>query len=216
MARVSNPLIGATSGSVGGVTFTKWKGIDVIKTKPTVVANPNSDKQKTQRLSFALIIAFYRVMVAVLNLGFKQLAVKQSAYNAFAQANLKTAFDKSVPGVTTFLPAAFLISKGTISDTQIDSATADDSDGTIDISFPATAGLPGQSLTDKPLVAVYNKTKAEFTSAVGSGQRSTGSVSIDIPEGWAIGDELQVYLGFVNVDGSAASDSKNTTATIVA
>lgn len=216
MARVSNPLIGATSGSVGGVTFSKWKGIDVIKTKPTVVANPNSDKQKTQRGSFTLIIAFYRLLVAVVNLGFKQLAVKKSAYNAFASTNLKQAFDMSVPGTVTFKPESFMISKGTISDTSITSVTADASDQMIDIAFPNTYGLPGQSASDKPLMAAYNTVLDEWVSAVGSSARSTGAGSMAMPAGWLENHTLRVYLGFVNEDGSEASDSKNIAATIVA
>jgi len=216
MAKVSNPLIGATSGSVGGVTFSKWKGIDVIKTKPTVVANPNTDKQKSQRLSFAMIIMIYRVLVAIVNLGFKQLAISQSAYNAFTQANLKTAFDKSVPGVTTFQPELFLISKGTMSDTVISSVTVDESDVNCVVTFPMTFALPGQSATDKPLVAVYNITKDDWASGVGAGERSTGTATIAIPAAWEEADLTRVYLGFVNADGSEASDSKNMAATIAA
>lgn len=34
MARVQNTLIGRASGSVGGATFTTWKGINVLKSKP--------------------------------------------------------------------------------------------------------------------------------------------------------------------------------------
>lgn len=62
MAIVSNTLIGKTRGSVGNVTFTTWKGRNVIKEK-SKPANPNSEKQAKQRLKFKHAFTFARLAV---------------------------------------------------------------------------------------------------------------------------------------------------------
>lgn len=216
MAKVANVLIGKASGSVGGTTFSSWKGINVLKSKPTIVANPQTDAQKAQRAAFAYLVAVYRIMVAVLQLGFKEMAVKQSAFNAFTSHNVKEAMDTSNPPTATFTPANFKISKGTISDTTMTSVVADKSDGTVLFTFPNTAALPGQSATDKPIMAVYNEDKDEWISGVGASTRNTGSDSLAIPVGWLAGETLHCYCGFVDAAGASASDSVYNTLDIVA
>lgn len=211
MATVSNPLIGSTSGSVGGVTFSKWKGINVIKSKPTVVADPKSDKQKAQRAAFAFMVTIYRLMVAVIVLGFKEMAIKKSAFNAFTSVNLKNAFDYSAPPSATLIPANLLISKGTISNTAIDDFEIDFTAKTAMLAFANAANLPGQSLSDKPIFAAYNATKEDWISGVGGVTRETGELEISIPDNWVAGNEVHFYLGFVNADGSSSSDSVHVT-----
>jgi len=207
MAVVSNPLIGATSGSVGGVTFSKWKGINVIKTKPTVVANPQSDKQTAQRVAFAFLIAVFRLLSGVISIGFKELAIRKSAYNAFQSFNIKNAFDFSAPPAATFLPEIFLLSKGTMSATIISGVDAGVGAGTIVFTFPVTYDLPGQSASDKALMGAFNADKEEWTSKVGTAARSTGTDSMPLPATWEAADVIHCYLGFTNVAGDMASDS---------
>ena len=216
MAVTSNVLIGKTSGSVGGTTFSSWKGINVLKSKPTIVANPNTDAQKVQRAAMAYIVAIYRIMVAVLSLGFKEMAVGKSAFNAFTSQNVKNAMDLTNPPTPTFVPANFKISKGTISDTAMTSVAADKSDGTVLFTFPNTAALPGQSATDKPIMAVFNETKLDWTSGVGAGTRSTGTSSVAIPAAWEANDVLHCYCGFTSASGASASDSVYNTVNIIA
>jgi len=79
MATTSNPLIGSASGSVGGVTFSKWKGINVIKAKPVTVAQPDSDKRTMQQSALRQIVAIYRMMISLIFVSFKSMAISQSA-----------------------------------------------------------------------------------------------------------------------------------------
>ncbi len=216
MAKVANVLIGKASGSVGGTTFSSWKGINVLKSKPTIVANPQTDAQMVQRAAMSYIVAVFRIMVAVINLGFKEMAVKKSAYNAFTAENVKNAMDLSNPPTPTFQPANFKISKGTISDTAMTSVAADKSDALITFTFPSSAALPGQSATDKPLMAVFNEDKLSWASGVGTGTRNDGSSTLAIPAAWLTGDTLHCYCGFVNAAGASASDSVYNTVDIVA
>src|SRR5574344_1175407 len=89
MAIVQNTLIGKASGSVGGTTFTSWKGKNVLKSKPAQVANPRTAAQTAQRTKFIGAVASYRQMAPVVQQGFAGLAVGKSAYNAYASENIK-------------------------------------------------------------------------------------------------------------------------------
>ncbi len=215
MAKVANVLIGKSSGSVGGTTFSSWKGINVLKAKPTVVANPQTDKQTAQRAAFSYLVALYRTIAAVVLLGFKEMAVKKSQFNAFQSANLKGAFDLSAPPAATIIPESVMISKGTIAITEIAELTADDNEKELSFSFSDQANLPGQSLTDIPILVVFNETKATWVAAVIDATRAAGGVVYDYPVNWEVDDTLHIYVGFVNADGSKASDSVYATTDII-
>ena len=207
MARTANPLIGRSSGSVGGVTFSSWKGINVMKSKPVSVANPQSDKQKAQRAALAFIVAAFRSMSSAINAGFRGLAVKKSPYNAFSSDALKNAFDLSVPPTATFQPENLLISKGSIAPTTISSVVSNAGAGTVTVNYPTTSIGAGQSLTDRAIVAVYNATDNTFTGALKAATRDDGQAVLSIPAGITAEDELYVYLGFTSVDSLNQSDS---------
>ena len=213
---VSNPLIGHSRKSIGNATFTTWKGIDVLKTKPISVANPNSDGQSQQRSAFRQMVEAFRNMPAVIQSGFKKLAVKKSEFNAFMSYNLKNAFNLAVPPAATLVPADVLISKGTIATTGLTNAVSSRAANTVVVNFPATADQPGQSLTDVALVAVYNETKGDFYGEVTAAARNTGTASIALPAEWEVGDVLTVYLGFSNPLSKETSDSTNIAGAIVA
>jgi hypothetical protein len=215
MAVVSNVLIGKASGSVGNATFSTWKGINVLKEKAISVANPQTDKQVMRRSALAQVVAIFRQIPAACNLGFKKMAVKQSAYNAFESDALKNAFDFSGPPTAALVPASLLVSKGSITPTSQSAATRSIGAGFFSISYSSTVDGPGQSLTDSTIGVAYNSTQNSWGQSV-SALRSAGLVNnVPIPAGSAIGDTILLYLGFYsNVDGTA-SDSTNSTAAAV-
>jgi len=216
MASVSNPLIGKSSGSVGAVTFSTWRGINVIRTKPTTVAQPASDSRTMRQSALAGIVAIYRSIKTVVDLTFKGLAVHQSAYNAFASYNLKNAFDYSAPPVATLVIDNLLISKGTIEATPILTNTCDVSDGNVTLTFPTTISGSNQSATDKAVVVIYNETQGKWEGHVTTAARSTGSVSQELIYPAIVGDAITAYLAFVSVSGNLSSDSTNSSFTTIA
>lgn len=216
MAVVTNPLIGRASGSMGGATFSTWKGKNVLKDKATSVANPNTDAQQAQRSAFTQMVRAFRGMPSVIKAGFKKLAVGMSEFNAFARAILDIAFDVSVPPTATIVPANILISKGTITSSALTTAVADRSLNNVTVTFPTTASQPGQSVSDIALVAAYNETLSLWIGAVTGSLRSGGTATITLPAEWLTGNDVTIYLGFYNTLSAESSDSVNTSNTIVA
>ncbi len=216
MSVVSNPLIGNARQSMGGATFSRWKGIQVLKNKATVVANPKTPAQTAQRSAFTQTVAYFRSNAAAIRTGYKKQAVKQSEFNAFASDAIKNAFDLSAPPLATFDPALLYISRGTIEATTATLNTADRSANTIAVTFPVTADGVGQSLGDIAILSAFNETQNVSTGNTTADLRSSGTASIPMPASWAIADELTVYLGFSNPTSNETSDSTNAAATIIA
>ncbi len=216
MSVVSNPLIGNARQSMGGATFSRWKGIQVLKNKATVVANPKTPAQIAQRSAFTQTVAYFRSNAAAIRAGYKKLAVKQSEFNAFASEAIKNAFDLSAPPLATFDPALLFISRGTIEATNATLVTADRSANTIVATFPITTDGVGQGAGDTAILSAFNVTKNESAGNATSAARSSGTASIPMPASWAVADTLRVYLGFSNPTSNESSDSSNSAATIVA
>lgn len=216
MSIVQNPLIGATRQKMGNAVFSTWKGIYVLKTKPVSVANPDTDPQQQQRSAFAQMVLAFRNMPAVVRTGFKKLAVKKSEFNAFMSYNLKNAFDMSVLPTATFVPADALISKGTIAETSETSNVADRSANTIVSNWTSAVLQPGQSNTDRAIIAAFNVTKSDFYGEVTTAVRTADTGSIVLPAEWDVADVLVVYLGFYNPTSGESSTSTNAAGVIVA
>jgi hypothetical protein len=134
----------------------------------------------------------------------------------FLSYNVMNAFDLSVPPTATFLPANFLVSKGTIEDTPMTSVVLSKASNKIVVNYSNSATGPGQKSTDKPIIAAFNETQSDWTSGVTSGTRQGGTADIALPAGWIATDVLHVYTGFVNAEGDKASDSVYHTAAIQA
>lgn len=216
MARVSNTLIGKASGSVGNATFSTWKGINVLKEKAVSVANPNTDLQIMRRSALSQTVIIFRLISAVVALGFKKLATGMSAYNAFASNALKTAFDYSSPPTATLEDTGLKISKGTISGTTFNTLVADRSLNTMTVQHSTTVDAPGQSLTDIAIMAAYNTTRNDWSASANAGLRSTATASMAMPALWQAGDDVVLYLGFINEASGESSDSQAASTTIIA
>lgn len=216
MSVVSNPLIGKTRQSMGNATFSSWKGINVLKTKATSVANPRSDGQVQQRGAFSQIVAAFRGMPAAVRAGYKKLAVRKSEFNAFMSETLDTAFDMTTVGVALLIPALVKISKGTIAQSPLLTGVADVSLATITCTFATTAPQPGQSVSDKAIICAYNSTQKVWAGGATAGLRSAGTSSTPMPADWVAGNAVTIYLGFYNSLSGESSDSVNVTNTVIA
>ena len=216
MSVVQNPLIGRARQKLGGTVFTTWKGINVIKGKPLSVANPKTDGQLMRRSALTQIVAIGRTIAAALNFGFKEQAVRKSAFNAFTGYNLRNGFNYSTPPDAVLTPATMLVSQGTISSTPMTAATANATTDLIAVEWDNSALLPGQSNADALNIVGYNQTTDSW--AVGT----VSNITRDDEEGSALfpngfintGNTIRYYVFFYNSTNRKSSDS--VTGTVVA
>ena len=207
MSLVSNPLIGRAKQSMGGATFTTWKGLQVLKNKATSVANPRSEGQINQRARLSVLVAMYSFISSVIKQGFKEMAVGMSEFNGFTSANLKNAAVSASGGTASVDYSELLISKGSLATTPIDAIAAENGDYDVTIEFPSANSNPSFSAADKTLVAIYNETQNIWGTAIGTETRNQGAVIVTMPTLLATGNVLKVYLGFYNATTGKVSTS---------
>lgn len=119
--KTQNPLIGRSSQKFSNSIFSTWKGINVVRSKPLEVANPQTPAQTEQRNKFGAMVNFARQALNTIKLGLKSQAIKQSEYNVFISKNIQLQ-DPDGSGIidTGFPPIIF--SKGTLSPVSVASA----------------------------------------------------------------------------------------------
>jgi hypothetical protein len=208
MARVQNTLIGKSSGSVGGATFSTWKGLNVLKSKAISVANPNTVPQQTQRNRLTLMVSIFRQIAGVVEVGFKNLAIGKSEYNAFMSTNLQDATLAAAPPVVTFVPADMLTAKGTMGTTPIDNITATDASANVSVDWDDTLTPLGSSPTDELFLVVYNGTQDIWGIGDATGvTRADGNLVVAMPAPCVAADVIHAYLFFKTATSDVVSDS---------
>lgn len=206
MARVQNTLIGKSSGSVGGATFSTWKGINVLKSKAISVANPKTVAQQTQRNRMALMVAIFRSISIAVVAGFKTLAIGKSEYNAFVSANIQDAVSVGIPPQVEIDQNKLLVSKGTIGITPINVLSSANGSDAISISWNANNPIGGAA-TDVPYVVIYNATQDTWEAFATADTRADGATIVQSTEDNVTGDFINAYLFFKSADSDEVSDS---------
>ena len=82
MGVIKRGILGGFSNKVGPVVGSSWKGIDVIKSKPVSVSNPNTPAQQAQRNALRAANVFFRSFgLDNINRLNNAMAVRMSGYN---------------------------------------------------------------------------------------------------------------------------------------
>lgn len=89
MAKVKSSIATSLQGRIGNVSFRRAAGQRIIAAElPSLVTNPRTVAQMSQRVKLAALVAFYRASKAWQPKAWQTKQAKQSNYNAFIKANL--------------------------------------------------------------------------------------------------------------------------------
>lgn len=207
MSVVQNVLIGRSKQKIGNAVFTTWKGINVLKSKPLTVENPNTINQQMRRSALAQGVALYRAVSQVILLGWKELAIGKSEYNAFISFFLKNAVDYSAPPAASPIAAQMLMTKGTITKQLITTATSSGAADTVTVNWDSSVLQPGQATSDKALIVVNDATAGNIAGFVTNVSRSANTAVVNYPYDITAADNLDVWIGFYNPSTGKAGDS---------
>ena len=195
-------------GSAGPLTFANWKGIGYFKQKATTVSNPNTDGQVNARARLALMVALFADFGNAVQTGFKEMAVKMSAYNAFVKYNINSALTYVSLGVYTTNWSTILFSKGTLGDTPILTGAGSAGTNNITLTYDTANAFYAQSSTDLAKVVCVNQTNEVISIVLNDGATRADGTIVFAPEGGInLADSFDVYLFFVKADNSKVSNS---------
>jgi len=91
MGTIKKGILGGFSGKVGTVIGGNWKGIDYMRGKAASVSNPKTEAQLDQRARFRAALKFLQPLTSFIRVGFKNYAVKMTAFNSAMLYNLNNA-----------------------------------------------------------------------------------------------------------------------------
>lgn len=114
MARMKSQNInGPFTGRIGNIVGCKWKNTYYIRSRPTRVNHPNTERQLAQRMRFVNTQNFLKPMLSFLRLGYAAHTSDKSAYNAAMSYNIKNALSGDYPNIAINASKA-LISMGSL------------------------------------------------------------------------------------------------------
>lgn len=203
MGKINQGILGGFSGKVGTVVGGSWKGITYMRAKAVSIANPKTEAQLIQRAKFALAVQYLQPCTDFVRAGYKNYAVKQTAFNAAMSYTLSNAISGTYPSFEID-PAKVLLSKGAL--TTASNAQAALSASTVKITWDDNSGLGSAKPTDRSLAIVVNPDNNEAVYRIAGAARISEEESLTIPIDWT-GDKAEVYLGFVSEDGKEVSNS---------
>lgn len=203
MGTIKQGILGGFSGKVGTVIGGSWKGISYMRSQAQSVKNPRTDGQLSQRSKFALALSFLKPMTDIVRTGFKLYANKQTAFNAAMSYTLANAISGDYPDYELNFASA-LISRGSLTSATNGAATA--AGGSVTVTWDDNTGIGTAKATDKALIAVLNADKGEAVTVSAGEARSTATQTVSVPADW-MGEEVQVYLGFISADAKEVANS---------
>lgn len=207
MATVQNVLIGRSSGSVGGTVFLTYKGVNVTRSKPLFVTNPQTFLQTQQRYKFSFLRDFYNKSGVIINQGFVDVRRKQSLLNAFMSLNIKAIFTNNYPNMPILIPDSIVVSRGLYTGVKSYSFIAHSASN--DVTFVVETVLYNKAKsTDKGSFLVWNETKNTFFTIIGFVQRTVNNQSFSTYLFFDIGDVVHSWLYFTSVNGNEIAGSQ--------
>jgi hypothetical protein len=203
MAKLSQGINGPFSGKVGAVVGYTWKGIPVMRGRPSPRTKPFTPKELNHQAKFRLMNKFLRPANNLLNVTFDHLAIGMSAFNKAFSYNVKNAITGVHPNLAIDYGMA-LISRGDLPGAE-SAAVSSVSPGLLQFTWTDNSGKGKAKQTDKLFVAVYQEEIANWEYQLDIATRSQGTCEMVLKN--FPGKSAQSFIGFMAADGKDASNS---------
>ena len=204
MGTIKKGILGGFSGKVGTVIGGNWKGIDYMRGKAASVSNPKTEAQLDQRARFGAALKFLQPLTSFIRVGFKNYAVKMTAFNSAMSYNLNNALSGVYPDYFIDYPSA-LVSCGNLPGA-LNPLVQSSTPGQVDFAWQDNSQDANASATDKVLLVVFNPAKQLAITIVAGNDRAAGGQAVTVPSSFA-GDQVECFIAFQNYNQSVLSNS---------
>lgn len=203
MSVVQNPITGRSRGKFSNAVFSKWKGLNTLRSKPLSVNQPNTSAQIERRAMFAAMVAYARPILSMIQSSLKSLSVNKSEFNTFISKNIgnidTSTFKFAVPSIPNLV-----FSAGSLPGfhSLVGSAAAGH---TILVSWDSSYLSSLRSATDLVLFFCYNITTNALTFHFQGEEYATGSDTVS--DAGVAGDSVAIFIATCDVDAVTFSNS---------
>lgn len=205
MARVQNPIIGQAINQAGGMIFSVWKQLKVMRSKPLSVANPKTPAQEAVRRRMALLASMMRELLQTIRVGFVRYQNGTTQWAQFLKENYATGTSDN--GTTaSLITTALTFAKGTllqVPDLEIGTVSGQN----IPLTWTDNSGQPGANANDKLCVILVNANGSAVYADMTDTLRSVAGDTITAPAEITAAT-AKVICFFRNAAGDDVSDSQ--------
>jgi hypothetical protein len=196
MRTINKGILGGFSGKVGNVVGGSWKGIDYMGSKGTRRNFTASEKQLAQQLKFALVMSFLQPMAGLLNITFRDFAIRMTGINNAFAYSIKNAITGVYPSFAIDYSLA-LVSRGDLPNALAPAVTSG-AGSLLTFSWTDNSGVGIAKATDQAILVAYcpAQKQAIYTTAGGLRNALTGELNLTPFSGLAV----ETYIGFIAAD----------------
>lgn len=203
MAIFQSFLLGNVRKSVANLTMYIAKGVCIVRGKPLNVHNPNTDKQRTQRLKVSVLMTLLGGFRAVLHAGYSRLGGLIQPGHCFVRDNLQAVTVDDVFKATVDFSKLIVCADGGLKTPKVAVKYDEQSK-----SMVFTQTIQGKTLrcnvTDIGWVIAYEKVQNEAEIYELKNRKEGGEVRQKMPEDWVI-DNCEFYAFARNLKGTSCS-----------
>jgi len=203
MGTISKGILGGFSGKVGTVVGANWKGISYMRSKAEGRRTTFTQAQLDQQAKFTTAMKFLLTMNGLLEVGFRNYAVKMTGINSALSYTLKNAITGSYPSYSVDY-SNVLVSRGDLPNGGSPTAAAT-AGNKVTFNWADNSGSGKAGPKDPAILAVYCPQKNQCIFTTAGPDRSTGTGTIDV--GAFAGLAVQTYIGFLSFDGKDVASS---------
>jgi hypothetical protein len=203
MGTIIKGILGGFSGKVGTVVGGSWKGTDYMRSKGRNRNLNPTEKQRSQQLKFALIMRFVQPMAALLDVSFRNFAIRMTGINNAFAYNITNAVTGTYPSFEIDYSLA-LVSRGDLPNALAPAVTTG-AGSLVTFSWTDNSGVGKARNTDQAILVAYCPTvkQAIYTTAGGMRSDLTGELNL-LP---FIGLAVETYIGFISESGLSVATS---------
>ncbi len=205
MATFKKGILGGFQGRIGNVVGSNWKGKEVMRIRPAVVSNPNSENQQKQRARFGLVGRFNQAHRNLIRIGFKAYAKDMTSSNAAMSYNLANAIAGEFPDLSIDF-SKVRISMGNLA-TLTGVAVLSDAPASVTLNWADNTQAAYASESDQLIVSLTDQASGEVLSFPGCASRNQATVILNLPAEWS-SRTAEVLLFLVSLDGKTSSNAR--------
>ncbi len=203
MGKIKQGAFGEFTGKVGNLVGCTWKGVPYMRTRPSHMTNPRTEKQQGQRSKFQVALNFLKTITPFLRIGYREFAERQTAFNAAMSYVMKNALTDSEQGLVID-PNKVLVSHGSL--TQAFNAAVTAEEDKVLFTWLDNSGQGNAMATDAAMLLVYNREKNLAVYDAAAATRMDINAELQLPKDWK-SDTLIAYLGFCSTTDESVANS---------
>lgn len=203
MGRFRKGILGGFSGTVGTVVGGTWRGIDVMRSRPTPSKSPLTLAQEIHRAKFKMATQFIKDLKDVLAVAYREYSGNMTGSNSALSYTMKNAISGVYPNLSINY-SQVIVARGNLTAPSGAVASAVDQ-GIVGFSWLDNSGQGSARATDKAIFVCYSPELKQVIYSLHGSVRSARQAEYNVPAFG--GKQVHTWIAFISENGKEVSGS---------